>query len=291
MQTRFSLAAALLLTAGCAHNETIPETTATPTYRHEDLLEAAGMAGGHRNLEDRVATLEAQMAAVKVEVGRVSGATQRLEARQIQAVGVAPEPPSKAAAPLTKIHKNKADKAKASQTVTATADPRDPWIQSAPAPAETAAATPAPAADHPDHKDAAPAIAAAPAEHAAPAASTEASTKDTKAPAVPPAPHNDAKPAAEAQGAAGVGFALQLGAFGSGQRAASGWEELKARGGATLADLLPKREELSRDGKTLYRLKAGPLPDREAAAKRCDALKAQNIPCIVTLFSGDWPSS
>jgi cell division septation protein DedD len=287
MQTRFSLAAALLLTAGCAHNETIPETTATPTYRHEDLLEAAGMAGGHRNLEDRVATLEAQMAAVKVEVGRVSGTTQRLEARQIQAAGVASEPPSKAAAPLTKIHKDKADKAKASQTVTATADPRDPWIQSPPAPAESA--TPAPAADHADHKDAAP---PAPAEHAAPApaAPTEAA-KDAKTPAAPPsAPHDD-KPAAEAPGAAGVGFALQLGAFGSGQRAASGWEELKAKGGASLADLMPKREELSRDGKALYRLKAGPLPDREAAAKRCNALKAQGIPCIVTLFSGDWPSS
>jgi cell division septation protein DedD len=289
MQTRFSLAAALLLTAGCAHNETIPETTATPTYRHEDLLEAAGMAGGHRNLEDRVATLEAQMAAVKVEVGRVSGATQRLEARQIQAGGVAPEPPSKAAAPLTKIPKNKADKAKASQTVTATADPRDPWIQSPPAPAESA--TPAPAADHADHKDAAP---PAPAEHAAPApaASTEAAAKDAHAPAAaPPSTPNDAKPAVPAQSTADVGFALQLGAFGSGQRAASGWEELKARGGASLADLSPKREELNRDGKTLYRLKAGPLPDREAAAKRCDALKAQGIPCIVTLFSGDWPSS
>ena len=35
---------------------------------------------GHRNLDDRVAVLESQVKAMRVELSRVSGATQRLEA-------------------------------------------------------------------------------------------------------------------------------------------------------------------------------------------------------------------
>jgi cell division septation protein DedD len=262
--------------AGCSHRETLPETTATPTYRQEDLLEAAAQAG-HRNLDDRVAVLESQMKAMRIEVGRVSGITQRLEARQLQTVGVTPEPKSKAATPLGKPpqkeagHKVTKSGEKPAEAASAPVDPRDPWAAPAPEAAHASDSKPPPKDEKP--KD----------EKLASAAPEPAPETPAHAPA--------AAAAAPAAAPEAAGFGLQLAAFGSAARAASGWEELKSRGGPLLADLLPKREEVSQGGKTLFRLKAGPLPDREAATKRCDALKGQNIPCLVTVFSGDWPSS
>jgi cell division septation protein DedD len=273
MLKRFALLPLLLVAAAaCAHREVLPETTATPTYRREDLLEATAAITGHKGIDDRVAMLEAQMTAMKVELSRVSGATQRLEARALQTAGVVgPEPPSKAAMPLDKAMKRKAAKAKAPEAASPEppADPRDPWAGGA-APAEPKAAQDQAAAGEPPKSE--------------PAKDEPAKEQKvaSAAPASVPAP---------AQEPGAVGFAVQLGAFGSAERASTGWEELKSQGGPLLADLLPKREEMSQGGKTLYRLKAGPLPDREAAAKRCAALQAQNMSCLVTLFSGDWPSS
>ena len=274
MLRRFALTTLLLATAaGCAHRETLPETTATPTYREQDLLEATAGIGGHRSMDERVTLLESQVKAMRVELGRVSGTTQRLEARQLQTVGVTPEPVSKAATPIGKAAKHKPEAPTPPDAASTPAvDPRDPWAGAAPATPKAAEASGPKKEERAKEEKVA---SAAPASEAAHAPAAEA------APA----------PAAAETAPGAVGFAIQLAAYGTAERAASSWEELKSRGGPLLADLLPKREEASQGGKTVYRLKAGPLPDRDAATKRCDALKAQNIPCLVTLFSGDWPSS
>ena len=245
---------------------------------------------GHRSIDDRVALLESQMQAMRVEMGRVSATTQRLEARQLQSVGVTPEPTSKMAKPIETAPKRKPAANSTEAAKTAQVDPRDPWAQPAsPAPAK-AADTPAPAAA-PEQKEAG----AAPDQQKPEPKPEQKVASATPAPAAPPtpAPAPAATPAAPPAAATPetTGFAVQLGAFGSIQRAATGWDEAKAKAGPLLSDLLPKREAIGQDGKTIYRLKAGPLPDREAAAKRCDALKAKSIPCLITAFSGEWPSS
>jgi SPOR domain len=292
MNSRFALPFALLFAAalaGCAEREAKVTHAGPPVYRDQDLMEASADAGHHLDTSERLGKLETEMTAVKIELSRLSGAAQRIEARQLQA-GVTAEPASASATPIEDGKPRKhGRKAAAEKAVAEAPDPAAALAVSDKALAaiqETA---------HVDQ-------AAPPA--AAPVAKTEepkpAPAEVKAASAAPPADNSVAPPpaaaapptAASAPGAAGnPGFGLQLGAYGSADRAIEAWNGLKDQGGKLLSDLLPKHESVTVAGKTMYRLKAGPLPDEATARSRCDGLKAQNIQCLVAPFSGEWPSS
>ena len=143
--------------------------------------------------------------------------------------------------------------------------------------------------------DAASVPAAAPSlpvvESPAPAPVTEAKTasKPVDLPAArdeaaaPPARPPEASPAAiepveQAVAPAKGGFSVQVGAFGSEATARKLVADLKADG--MPAYIAP----LSKSGKTLHRVRAGPVPDRAAADKLAARLKARGLP--VSVVSG-----
>lgn len=100
--------------------------------------------------------------------------------------------------------------------------------------------------------------------------------------AVPPAPAPEAKPAVEpvvqAVAPAKGTFSVQVGAFGSEATARKLVADLEADG--MPAYIAP----LSKSGKTLHRVRAGPVPDRAAADKLAVRLKARGLP--VSVVSG-----
>lgn len=162
-----------------------------------------------------------------------------------------------------------------------------------PAPAVAAAPSPAaakpPAASTP--RVVAPQVATPKKAAASPSPSKPVSMAPPK-PAAPPAPHPTpkatvAKPqptpppvAAPAVGARGA-WRVQLGAFSAGDRAArSAWERLRAAHRRDLAGLEPEIDTLTRDGRTLWRLRAGQV-DRERARSICTALRARGAACSV----------
>ena len=76
-------------------------------------------------------------------------------------------------------------------------------------------------------------------------------------------------------------FRIQVGAFGSRAAAEGEWRRLTGRFSTALAGLSPDVEALQRSGRSLYRLRAGPLSDRAAARDVCERLKAGGQACIV----------
>ena len=99
----------------------------------------------------------------------------------------------------------------------------------------------------------------------------------------PPVPAPEARPAAkepslQAVAAAKGEFSVQVGAFGSEATARKLVADLKADG--MPAYIAP----LSKSGKTLHRVRAGPVPDRAAADKLAARLKARGLP--VSVVSG-----
>jgi cell division septation protein DedD len=82
--------------------------------------------------------------------------------------------------------------------------------------------------------------------------------------------------------ASGVGYAIQLGAFGTAGSANREWRQLKARFGSQLAQLSP---QIVRGGSSLgqlYRLQARTGSEAQARSI-CNALKAQSQPCVPVL--------
>lgn len=92
--------------------------------------------------------------------------------------------------------------------------------------------------------------------------------KEATAPALPPPP----KPAGTAS--------LQLGAFSTKANADAAWKTISGRF-AYLAGLDKRVDTLTRDGTTLYRLRAGGVASRAAAADLCARLKIAGEPCLV----------
>lgn len=128
------------------------------------------------------------------------------------------------------------------------------------APKPAAASAPTPAVKPVDTHTAAPATTpsttvTAGLDRPAPAGSTP------PRPATPPAPAS----ASKAPAAAGVGFAVQLGAF------AKGDEATRLRDRARAAGFPAFVEQVQTDRGALHRVRVGPVPDRAAA----DALRAQ----------------
>jgi DedD protein len=101
--------------------------------------------------------------------------------------------------------------------------------------------------------------------------------------AAPPARPPEAKPAViepvvQAVAPAKGTFSVQVGAFGSEATARKLVADLEAAG--MPAYIAP----LSKSGKTLHRVRAGPVPDRAAADKLAARLKARGLP--VSVVSG-----
>jgi len=139
------------------------------------------------------------------------------------------------------------------------------------------AAAPAPAPSLPTVESPAPVIEAqtASTRKDQPAAVEEAAPPPARAPEAKPAAIEPAvQSAAPPKGA----FSVQVGAFGSEATARKLVADLKADG--MPAYIAP----LSKSGKTLHRVRAGPVPDRAAADKLAARLKARGLP--VSVVSG-----
>lgn len=148
------------------------------------------------------------------------------------------------------------------------------------APRQTVAAAAAPAAP-----------AQRPAESPTPAASAGSTgagvapraTVVSKLPAAaaPPARRRESPARGPAAPVAGSGYRLQLGAFAAGEGAArKAWDRLHSTHGALLGSLTPAVDTITRNGRTLWRLRAGPV-DAGPAKQLCGELRARGVPCVV----------
>ncbi|MCR9219633.1 MAG: SPOR domain-containing protein [Alphaproteobacteria bacterium] len=191
--------------------------------------------------------------------------------------------------------------------------PEDPMQPPAPQPeAQAAAQAPAPAAQDPvppsitespaedapadpplpDEKLAAPAEeppTAAPAPAAAPAEEQTAAAPQP-APAAEPAPAPEPEPAVEPEPAPEPapaaadptsGWQVQIAALRSEAGARTAWDRAQEAHGALLGDLSLAVQRAVVNGVTYFRVRGGPLPSREAATDLCNALKAEDQPCLV----------
>jgi cell division septation protein DedD len=152
--------------------------------------------------------------------------------------------------------------------VTSTVQPPPRPAASAPAPA--AATTPAAAPVKTAERITAPPAAAA----------TPAPRPQAPAPA-PAAAQRAAAPAAPAAAETTGGFAVQLGAPGSEAEARSSFAALQRRFPEQLGSRSPvvRKAELA-DGRTVFRLRVGPL-SRESAASLCQSLQSSGGSCFV----------
>lgn len=99
--------------------------------------------------------------------------------------------------------------------------------------------------------------------------------------AVAAAPPASRKPVAGVRPPAAKGQGLQLGAFAAGEGAARGaWENLQRAHRDLIGGLTPSIDTVTRDGRTLWRLRAGPV-DARRAAELCAALRARGAACVV----------
>jgi cell division septation protein DedD len=120
----------------------------------------------------------------------------------------------------------------------------------------------------------------------------EAPQADGRAPAAsPPAParprdiaalraRQAAAPAPEAPSLASGDQAVQLGAFDSQAIAESEWRRHLSRNGDLLDGFAHAVTTVQSGGRTLWRLRVGPLPDRRRAQELCAALQARGDACI-----------
>ena len=127
---------------------------------------------------------------------------------------------------------------------------------------------------------AAAAAAPAPVTEAQPVSKPENQPAARAAEALPPARVPEARPAAieplvQTAATAKGKFSVQVGAFGSEATARKLVADLEADG--MPAYIAP----LSKSGKTLHRVRAGPVPDRAAADKLAARLKARGLPVAV----------
>lgn len=106
-----------------------------------------------------------------------------------------------------------------------------------------------------------------------------------------PAPEaaKPAKPTRKAaKSATGGSYAVQVGAYKSKKRAERRWESILKTAKDVLGDL-PREvvEGEAGDGKTVYRLRTGPLPDRAAGDKLCAELSNLGFGCFVVTVPKD----
>ena len=107
--------------------------------------------------------------------------------------------------------------------------------------------------------------------------------RDGAAPEAPEPPPPIAPVVAESGAAATASFMIQLGAFASERKALEYWSMLTGRNEDLMSGLAPDVKMLEREpGQTvLFRLRAGPFADAEAARARCAVLKSGAIGCFM----------
>lgn len=76
-------------------------------------------------------------------------------------------------------------------------------------------------------------------------------------------------------------YRVQLGAYGSEAGAETAWRAARGKFPNQLSTLTPSYEAVSSGGRTLYRLRLGPISSRGDADQVCIALRAQQQACIV----------
>lgn len=74
---------------------------------------------------------------------------------------------------------------------------------------------------------------------------------------------------------------VQLGAYSTQEGAAAFWKEMKAKMPNVFAGMRDEYVPLTRNGRTLYRLRVGPVENRAAADRLCLQLKAKKQACMV----------
>lgn len=74
---------------------------------------------------------------------------------------------------------------------------------------------------------------------------------------------------------------IQLGAYGAESGAAAYWKEIKAKMPTTFKGMREEFVPLTRNGRTLYRLRVGPVKDRAEADRLCLEIKAKQFACMV----------
>jgi len=111
---------------------------------------------------------------------------------------------------------------------------------------------------------------------------TEFLTDDDMPPQAPKAAKPVKQPRAAAKGGKAGSYAVQVGAYKNKKRAERRWDSILKSAKDALGDL-PREvvEGDAGDGKTVYRLRAGPLPDRAASDKLCAELSALGVNCFV----------
>lgn len=98
----------------------------------------------------------------------------------------------------------------------------------------------------------------------------------------------DAMPKPAAPMAGGFSFAVHLASYRSEAAAMAGWKTLQKQHASALGSLSPSvdRTDLGPGKGVYYRLKAGPLSDRQAAETLCSSLKARRQYCAPTFVTG-----
>lgn len=74
---------------------------------------------------------------------------------------------------------------------------------------------------------------------------------------------------------------IQLGAYGAESGAAAYWKEINAKMPTTFKGMREEFVPLTRNGRTLYRLRVGPVKDRVEADRLCLQIKAKQFACMV----------
>jgi len=124
---------------------------------------------------------------------------------------------------------------------------------------------------------------------AAPKTSSAGASAAPRAAPLPRRPAGAERPAGQraspartrSEAVAGTGHRLQLGAFAAGESAArKAWERLRSTHGALLGSLTPRIDTVTRNGRTLWRLRAGPV-DAARAKELCAELRARGVACVV----------
>lgn len=149
-----------------------------------------------------------------------------------------------------------------------------------PAPTVSVAPAPPPMPTKPAAKDGAPVSLAPKPLQTAPAPTTEPTKPKTQPPVAvatktpPPAPVRTTR-------MGGNAYRIQLGAVRSEDAAKKEWRRLKAKHKDVLGSLALSviRADLGAKG-IYYRLRAGPLADRDAADRACGTLKSRKVPCF-----------
>ena len=77
------------------------------------------------------------------------------------------------------------------------------------------------------------------------------------------------------------GWRVQLASVGERSKAQPEWTRIQRRAAPLLDGLSPTIVEAALERGTFWRIQAGPLADREAAAGLCGKLRAQSLDCLV----------